>query len=278
MSTHSQPEEDDIFKDILTDVKQNITLKPIPSSRPKVDDFEEKLKRENLELEQQLNDDLVFKDSGDFSYTKPNPKNVSTEEENIDDVLLDLELGTGGSKANSISKETKKEKDLEALKKRKQLLFSGGAKEDKDPVEIPKPKSLLDKSKREELNKESRDIQEVKKVGDIKEQRERDQLQLKDKVKQSFDFERDEQVDDFELPTQHTQHTHKAPVRDERAELLANEELRVLKDQNHNLQKRIEQMNREREENLKFESERQRKEIERLNLIHKQEVENMRSN
>jgi len=50
-------EDDDIFKDILTDVKKNVTVKNTPTSKPKVDDFEEKLKRENLELEKQLNDD-----------------------------------------------------------------------------------------------------------------------------------------------------------------------------------------------------------------------------
>jgi len=50
-------EDDDIFKDLLTDVKKNVTVKNLQSSKPKIDDFEEKLKRENLELEKQLNND-----------------------------------------------------------------------------------------------------------------------------------------------------------------------------------------------------------------------------
>lgn len=141
----------------------------------------------------------MFDESKEF---KPNNINNAKKkvdrvepEENIDDVLMDLDLGASGnnSKINSVSKEQKKEKDVDILKKRKQLLFIGGNKDEKD-VDIPKQsKSLLDKSKREELNKETKEGNEVKKVNELKE-----------KIKLSFDHEHqqdDDAFEDFELPS-----------------------------------------------------------------------------
>jgi len=119
--------------------------------------------QENMELEKQLlNDDDLFKDSDEYvvkninSKIKPNIKNTTIDDDDIDDVLNDLGVGAAQNKP----KEPKVNPKDNYLKNKKKALFLNSddttpRDEYKKTEASNKPKSLLNKHK---LDGNSRDI------------------------------------------------------------------------------------------------------------------------
>jgi len=144
-------------------VKQSFSDKPNTANKLKnaqnkpKDDFEALLEEENRKLQSEVDGDFMFKEDTDF--TKPDRTEESND--NIDDVLNDLDLGFGGGKKSETSNNSNRAKKEELMKKKRAMLFSGGKDEDETPnlpnananANVSMPKSLLDKSKRDELNK-----------------------------------------------------------------------------------------------------------------------------
>jgi len=116
--------------------------------------------QENTELEKQLlNDDDLFKDSDEYvvkninSKIKPNIKNTIIDDDDIDDVLNDLGVGTAQNKPKVNPKDN-------YLKNKKKALFLNSddttpRDEYKKTDASNKPKSLLNKHK---LDGNSRDM------------------------------------------------------------------------------------------------------------------------
>jgi hypothetical protein len=119
--------------------------------------------QENMELEKQLlNDDDLFKDSDEYvvkninSKIKPNIKNTTIDDDDIDDVLNDLGVGAAQNKP----KEPKVNPKDNYLKNKKKALFLNSddttPRDEYKKTEVSnKPKSLLNKHK---LDGNSRDI------------------------------------------------------------------------------------------------------------------------
>lgn len=64
----------------------------------------------------------------------------------------------------------------------------------------------------------------------------------------------------------------------QQSEAVNSEEVRILNYNIKNLQDRIDQLTKEKDAIYKFEQEKQINEVNKLNMIHKQEIENLKSN
>lgn len=147
-------------------------------------------------------------------------------------------------------------------------------KNDKNQAAVTKPKSLLNKHK---LDGASRDM-----MNDSVDKSDKNVADLKKNMKNTsgnYSFNKnDDEFSDDDVPLPGTNTNNKKKGGYQQSEAVNSEEVRILNYNIKNLQDRIDQLTKEKDAIYKFEQEKQINEVNKLNMIHKQEIENLKSN